>query len=663
MNLPLAPRINLVRAVLIVVFGLMFFSVNAHGQALQQLKYNDEHLVVDLGVGLWAWPVPMDTDNDGDLDLLVSCPDKPSNGVWYFENVDGDTQKNPLPIFRPGRKISSTVHYVMPSYVGDEVRVLSPGTEYLDFAKSGTISKRSLPIEAKFYKPEGKQTKGPKVRHNQWRYIDYDGDNNLDLVVGIEDWSFYGWDDAWNSNGEWLNGPLHGFVFIFKNEGSAESPKYAEPFKIQVGGRTLDVFGCPSPNFIDFDHDGDLDLLCGEFLDKFTYFENIGTRTEPKYAEGKRVHEAGVDADLSMDLQMIVPVAIDWNKDGWCDLIVGDEDGRVAWVQNTGKLDSRNVPLFESPKYFQQQAETLKCGALATPFPYDWDSDGDVDVLSGNTAGYIEWFENLERLEDGEFRWAKPVALEVNGKPFRIMAGANGSIQGPAEAKWGYTTFSVCDWNGDGRQDIVFNSIWGKVQWLENTGTKEKPKLAPPQPIKVDWGGQAKKPAWTWWQPTGNELVTQWRTTPIGIDWNKDGRTDLAVLDSEGYPALFLRKEDSGRLAPPERIFVDSTGKPLRFNDRTAGGSGRRKWCFVDWDRDGVLDILLNSQNADFWKGLGEKEGKWQFQHVGSLASQNIEGHDVSPSTADFDHDGWPDFLGGAEDGRFYYLRNPNSPD
>lgn len=663
MNLLLAPHFNLVRAVLIFVLGVMCLSVSANGQALQQLKYNDEQLVVDLGVGLWAWPVPMDADNDGDLDLLVSCPDKPSNGVWYFENVDGDTKNNPLPIFRPGRKISSTVHYVMPSYVGDEVRVLSPGVEYLGFAKSGTTSMQTLSVEAKFYKPVGKQPKGPKVRHNQWRYVDYDGDTKLDLVVGIEDWSFYGWDDAWDSQGEWLNGPLHGFVFVFINEGSTESPKYAEPFKIQAADRTLDVFGCPSPNFIDFDHDGDLDLLCGEFLDKFTYFENIGTRTRPKYAEGKRVHEAGVDRELSMDLQMIVPVAIDWNKDGWCDLIVGDEDGRVAWVQNTGKLDSRNVPLFESPKYFQQQAETLKCGALATPFPYDWDSDGDVDILSGNTAGYIVWFENLERLERGEFRWAKPVALEVDGKPFRIMAGANGSIQGPAEAKWGYTTFSVCDWNGDGRQDIVFNSIWGKVQWLENIGTKEKPKLAPPQPIEVDWGGQAKKPAWTWWQPMGGELVTQWRTTPIGIDWNKDGRTDLAVLDTDGYPALYLRKGDAGRLAPPERIFVDPSGKPLRFNDRTAGGSGRRKWCFVDWDRDGILDILLNSQNADFWKGLGEKEGKWHFQHAGSLATQNIEGHDVSPSTEDFDHDGWPDFVGGAEDGRFYYLRNPNSPD
>jgi len=49
------------------------------------------------------------------------------------------------------------------------------------------------------------------------------------------------------------------------------------------------------------------------------------------------------------------------------------------------------------------------------------------------------------------------------------------------------------------------------------------------------------------------------------------------------------------------------------------------------------------------------------YGDAGTLAKTNIEGHDVSPATVDFDGNGIPDFLGGAEDGRFYFLRNPRS--
>jgi len=34
-----------------------------------------------------------------------------------------------------------------------------------------------------------------------------------------------------------------------------------------------------------------------------------------------------------MDLQMITPTAFDWDQDGDFDLITGDEDGRVALVE------------------------------------------------------------------------------------------------------------------------------------------------------------------------------------------------------------------------------------------------------------------------------------------------------------------------------------------
>ncbi len=155
--------------------------------------------------------------------------------------------------------------------------------------------------------------------------------------------------------------------------------------------------------------------------------------------------------------------------------------------------------------------------------------------------------------------------------------------------------------------------------------------------------------------------MTQWRTTPVVYDFTGDGLADLAMLDVEGYFSLFerARRDDALILLPPQRVFADADGKPLRFNNRRAGGSGRRKIAVTDWDGDGRLDVLLNSSSADLYRGLGKQDGVWRFQRVGPLAQRNIEGHDVSPAVVDFDANGVPDFLGGAEDGRFYFLANP----
>jgi hypothetical protein len=648
-------------AALVLVLA-SFHVARAAPPSLQQLSYNNPGLIVDLGVGLWAWPVPCDADGDGDYDLIVSCPDKPSNGIWLFENATGDTAVHKFPVFKPARRLSAAAHYVMPSYVNGEMRVLTPGFEHPDFVKTGLMQKVKLPIEARFHQPQGKQAKGPKVRHNQWRYADYDGNGAFDLVVGIEDWSYYGWDDAWSADGTWHNGPLHGWVYIFRNMGTTASPSYAAPSFVEAELGRAETFGCPSPNFEDFDGDGDLDLLCGEFLDGFTYFENIGSRQAPRYTRGQALHSAD-GGRLRMDLQMIVPVAFDWDKDGDFDLIVGDEDGRVALIENTGRLSDRRTPLFRPPRYFQQEADTLKCGALATPVGFDWDGDGDMDILSGNTAGYIEFFENLSGPRVAQPKWNAPRRLEVEGRVFRIMAGANGSVQGPAEAKWGYTTLNFADWDEDGLPDIVFNSIWGKVQWLKNIGTRTAPRLSAPQAIEVGWNGVAPKPAWVWWQPRDKELVTQWRTTPVVHDFNGDGLVDLAMLDHEGYLAFFERAKQNGKLVllAPRRAFVDEADQPLRLNSRVGGGSGRRKLCVTDWDGDGRIDFLLNSANADFLQQVGQREGQWVFKNAGTLASTNIEGHDVSPAVVDFDGNGIADFLGGAEDGRFYFLSNPRA--
>ena len=629
-------------ATISITFTLFAQSI-AMSADLERLKYNHPGLVVDLGAGLWASPLPMDFDKDGDLDLVVVAPDRPYNGTYVFENPQGKVK---FPIFKAPRRISKGFTNVAPSYVNGRVRVLSPGNEHTTFLEDGLERAESLGLPPNIH-PQ-------KVRHNQWKYVDFDDDGNLDLIVGVEDWTEYGWDDAFNKQGRWTNGPLHGYVYWLRNRGTSEQPKYDPAVKVEADGRSIDTFGLPSPNFADFDRDGDLDLLCGEFLDGFTYFLNTGSRAEPKYTAGRRLYSG--EHPLAMDLEMIVPVALDWDEDGDSDLIVGDEDGRVALVEHTGKIVN-GLPQFLAPRYFQQEADDVKFGALATPHGFDWDGDGDQDILCGNTAGYIGFIENLSGPNVARPKWGAPQLLAAAGETIRIQAGSNGSIQGPCEAKWGYTVLTAADWDHDQLPDLIVNSIWGRVVWYRNVGSRTSPRLEAARAIEVQWPAAPPKPAWNWWDPTAQELVTQWRTTPVATDWNGDGLTDLVMLDHEGYLAFFERSRVGDRLIlrPGQRIFCDEKGEPLHLNNGRAGKSGRRKICVTDWDSDGKTDVLIDSSNANWLRQVDKRDGKFLFRDMGPMYGRDASGHSPSSTVVDFDGDRRPELLLGGEDGHLYY--------
>ncbi len=678
MNKFLSPAINCAAWMAAIATIGIGSAMRVCGQSLETLKFNHPGLVVDLKVGLWAYPIPCDFDGDGDFDLLVCCPDKPQSGVYFFENVQGD---EPRPVFKPPVKVAASFPDLTPSYSAGKLRLLSRNTEVLDPKPGGFGERRKIYPTANIHTPISKLT----VRANQWSIVDYDGDGADDLIVGIDDWEEYGmnfggdgWAHAYDPQGQWKLGPLRGYVYVIRNEGTNERPSYGEPRRLEAVDASgslapIDVYGRPSPCLADFDGDGDLDLICGEFLDGFTYFENIGSRTKPKFAAGRRLQRDG--QDLTMDLEMIVPVAFDWDRDGHVDLIVGDEDGRVAWVRNTGVLDGSGVPLFEPPYYFQQEADDVCFGALVTPFAVDWDGDGDTDLICGNSAGYIGWIENLDG--GNPPRWAAPVKIEADLIPIRIQAGPNGSCQGPSEPKWGYTTLSVADWDHDGLPDLIVNSIWGKVVWYQNIGTRSQPRMTAARPIEVEWPGSTPKPPAYWWTPQGRELATQWRTTPMVIDWDSDGLNDLVMLDHEGYLAWFRRvRTDAGlRLMPGQRIFeasgpsvfdsrhavVSESPGTLQLNHGIAGRGGRVKFTLFDWDGDGNRDLLVNSTSIHWMRGrpvagddaLGQR---YEFVEQGPLSDHILAGHTTSPTIARWADDAPIELLIGAEDGRIYRL-------
>jgi hypothetical protein len=403
---------------------------------------------------------------------------------------------------------------------------------------------------------------------------------------------------------------------------------------------------------VDWIGNGRLDLLASNFIDSIALYRNTGTHRQPRLAAEEPVQ---VNAKpLRMDLCMIQPRVVQWHGDGRPSLIVGEEDGTFALIEN---LESRGKePRFAPPKYLEQVDPYLKSGALSRPVAVDWNGDGRLDLISGNSAGYLQFFENTGTRERPEFE--DRGYLRAGGSVIRHMAGPNGSVQGPAEEKWGYTNPSVADWDLDGKPDILVNDIWGAVVWYRNTGTREKPALAAAQPIEVEWKTRTPKPDWVWWEPKGKQLVTQWRTTPKGIDWDGDGLPDLVMLNHQGYLSLYRRERRAGRLVllTPERIFVDASGRFLNLAAGRAGRSGRRKIEIADWDQDGDLDLISDSDEGPIWyENIGTQQ-RPVLQLQGTIIKAKLQGHNPTPNAADWNGDGRPDLIVGAEDGFFYYF-------
>lgn len=639
-----------------IVFLFWMYSGSIIGQENIRVKYNNPDLPVDMGGGLWGTPIPVDYDGDGVMDIIISCPDTPFRGLYFFKNIG--TADNPF--FDAPQQISTEAYgNTQASYVNGKLYVMNPAKLYSDFKNN--LMNNPQKIKYDIYPGHDMQ----KARSNMWSMVDFDGDGDLDIVTGIDTWSEYGWDNAYSKEGVWLNGPLRGYMYLLENKDG----EYLNRGRIMAGDIPLETYGAPGANVADFDGDGDLDIICGEFLDKLTWFRNSGTRKNPKYEKGQILLDNKGDT-MRLHTQMIVPVAVDFNNDGHIDLIVGDEDGRIAYIKNTGKVKNK-MPIFCPPVYFKQKAYYLKFGALVSPFSADWDGDGLEDLICGNSSGNIAFIKNLGGKDTP--KWDTPVLLKSKGKEIRLMAGNNGSIQGPAEAKWGYTTLSVADWDNDGKPDIIVNSIFGEIIWYKNNG--DLLNLEGPYPVLVDWDTTSiPKPVWNWWNPNPNTLVTQWRTTPVAIDWNKDGLVDLIVLDQEGYLSYYERFDKNGvlYLKPGKRIFYmedvseyDPNNKMvgkntfhLRLNALDAGRSGRRKLCLTDWNNDGRLDIIVNSKNVCLFENIRQVGDTAYFVNKGDLSDYKLAGHDTSPTPVDWDKDGIFDILVGGEDGHFYIIKN-----
>ena len=227
-------------------------------------------------------------------------------------------------------------------------------------------------------------------------------------------------------------GPLRGHVYVFKNRGTAFRPELEKGEPLMAGERPVEAQGQVAPTFGDFRGTGQLDLICGDFLDRLHFFPALGGG---RFGEGRILRDAS-GAELVLDHCIHFPTAVDWGGTGRADLLVAAEDGYVWCLRNRAVL-AEGVPTFDVPIRLGTAMPDLHAGIAAVPAAADWTGTGRTDLVVGNSAGELLFYANHGPSDAPRF--GKERRLRAGGEAVRIRAGPTGSIQGPSERKFGYT--------------------------------------------------------------------------------------------------------------------------------------------------------------------------------------------------------------------------------
>ncbi|MBW7990505.1 MAG: VCBS repeat-containing protein [Planctomycetes bacterium] len=617
------------------------------------LSFGNRHILGPISGGYNEMVAAADADRDGDSDLFVAYSGTvEKRGIYYFEN----TGMGGRPWFASGQRIHPVKGKFQP----------------IDWDGDGRVE---LLIENRVYKlirkDEGFELKDfialPKYGRADGIYIDWDGDGLRDLLTVrrlSRDYYPSGaiWDRSrppFSSLGVWLGENLRSGIVFLKNIGTEKKPAFAEAAVVRVNEVPIELYGDVSISAGDWNEDGDVDLMAGNSFE-LLYFENVGKGGKAELAQAFSLKTADDKKPFSIYVR---PYLADMDSDGDLDILLGNEDGRPTWIEQLagGKLSEE--------RFLLQWDTVIDAGCLSVPVSCDWDGDGDMDLLVGNSSGFVEYFKNISDRPD-EFSYVLGRRLKANGTEIRVLAGNAGSIQGPDEAKYGYTMPEVVDWDEDGDLDLLLSDVSGEHYFYENIGGRKNPRLAAGKSLLVDWPDKPPKPEWLWRQPAPTELVTHWRCRPAAVDWNGDGFTDYVTVDYEGYLAYYeaFLKNGEKWLKPGRRIFRNEKGAPIRISEHAGGQSGRARIIVVDWDGDGDLDILHNAhhlfgqdtallkkvENAGWYENVGYAE-KAVFTWRGELIKRQIamsSEHSTAPEVVDFDGDGRLDLFLGGEDGR-----------
>ena len=262
-------------------------------------------------------------------------------------------------------------------------------------------------------------------------FYDYNNDSLQDLIIGN-----YGYH---NIN----NDPISSLA-LFQNIGNDSVPSYDLIDRDWLGLSAINLninLNIPalnlSPTFGDLNGDNNKDLIVGDNEGKLHLFINTGNGNFQLSAPNYQNIDVG---------QFAQPQLIDVNRDGLTDLIIGEQDGTINFLPNSGSINNAIFDTIITNWGGIDVDQSFISTGFSNPTLYD--SNGVYQLFVGSFSGSIYQFTNIDNNLSGVF-------TAVNSTAATIWDGGKSAI-------------AITDINNDNEADMIIGNLSGGIAYFSS---------------------------------------------------------------------------------------------------------------------------------------------------------------------------------------------------
>jgi len=308
---------------------------------------------------------------------------------------------------------------------------------------------------------------------------DLNNDNLLDLIV--------------SNKGYFDNGNYNSKISLYENIGTETNPQFnfiTDDFSnLSTLGNLVNIQSL-HPTFGDLDNDQDIDMILGDNNGQIYYFENDSENINNGFPTFSTYELLDIDVG-----SFATPQLIDLNRDGMLDLVIGERMGidngiynGLNYYQNIGSI---NIPEFENytPEFLSgdynengDEIITKSLGGihLADPTyltgyttPFIFENNNTYHLAVGTESGLIYLYDNIENIVDNNLTIN---LLEEYNLITNNIVNTNNCV---------HSKITIADINNDQKPDLIRGNASGGLELFLGSEDNIINNIDPYQNIKI----------------------------------------------------------------------------------------------------------------------------------------------------------------------------------